>query len=153
MESETPRYATLQYDTRESLCVSWAELVFLDMVQKLSIRQPWCTKSLSSCGKDLGVTKRGVMKMRDRLIEKGLLKKNVKGHLRVTEKYINVAVNKVHHPQNKSVNKVPQSVNKVHSSGEQSSTKNNNRITKNNGEGYKKFLVARESLTKKVSRT
>lgn len=81
------------------------------------------------------MSKRGVMKMRDRLIDKGLVKKNIKGHLK-TE----VAYNSVHQLDKKAYNLVHQSVNLVHPSGEQSATKNNNRITIDNredkGNGY-----------------
>lgn len=119
MSGETPRYATLLYEVRRLLDVSFTEYVYLDMVHKLSYER-WCNKSLEHTGNDLGISKRGVIKMRDRLIAKELLKRNVKGELRVTDLYIKLAVNKV-----------PQSVNKVHFAGEQSAPKNNKRNTEN----------------------
>jgi predicted transcriptional regulator len=146
---ETPLYATLFYGTREKLDISWNEYIYLDMVQKLHISQSWCTKSLQHCADDLGLSKRGLIKMRDNLIDKGLLKKNIKGHLRVTSKYIEVAVNKVHHTSKRSVNKVPESVNKVQRTGEQSATKNNNRIKENKERdfgGIKKYQEMRARL-------
>lgn len=127
-ENETPLYATLMYEVLKKLGVSIAEYFYLDMIHKLSY-QRWCIKSLDNCAKDMNISKRGLIKMRDRLIKEGLIEKNTKGHLRVTPKYTVVAVNKVHHTPNMVVNKVPKSVNKVHRSGEQSATKNNNRIT------------------------
>lgn len=130
-ERETPLYATLQYAARRDLGINWNEYIYLDMVQKLHIHQSWCTKSLESCAYDIGITKRGVSKMKERLISIGLLERNVAGHLRVTRKYTEVAVNSVQPPLTKSVNSVPKSVNSVPSIGELSSTKNNNRITKN----------------------
>lgn len=121
-QTDSPLYATVFYEARKRLEVSWNEYIYLDMVQKLHIHQKWCTKSLESCAKDLGITKRGVSKMKERLIEKGLLERNIKGSLRVTPKYTDIAVNKV-----------PKSVNSVPFAGELSSTKNNNRITKIKG--------------------
>lgn len=142
--SETPLYATVHYDVRRELGITWNEYIYLDMVQKLHISRPWCIKSIQNCADDMGLSKRGLIKMRDNLIVKGLLKKNIKGHLRVTDKYVDYAVNKVHHGDKKSVNKVPKSVNKVHSIGEQSATKNNNRITKNNNNGTDRYKTPDE---------
>ena len=125
-QNESPLYATLLYSVRKELDISIAEYFYLDMVYHLS-HDGWCYKSLESIARDMGISKRGVMKMRDRLIHKKLLKKNIKGYVKT-----DVAYNLVHRTPNNAVNKVPLSVNKVHPSGEQSSTKNNNRITKNN---------------------
>jgi hypothetical protein len=61
-------YAHLFYDVREKLDVSIAEYYYLDMVRQLSDGR-WCTKSLKNCAKDMGIGKRGLLKMRDRLIE------------------------------------------------------------------------------------
>ena len=67
--------------------------------------------------------------MRDRLIDKKLIKKNKRGHLK-TE----VAYNSVLLLDKKSYNSVLKSYNSVPLSVELSATKNNNRITKNNKE-------------------
>jgi hypothetical protein len=123
-----PNYATLHYDVRERLDVTWTEYIYLDMVQKLSYHN-WCYKSLESCAADLGMTKRGVSKMKERLLSRGLMKRNMRGHLKVTEKYTGVAVNSVPRLASAGVNSVPNSVNSVPSIGELSSTKNNNRNT------------------------
>jgi hypothetical protein len=143
-----PRYATLLYDVRQKLNVNWAEYVYLDMVHKLSYHG-WCFKSLESCAVDLGMTKRGVSKMKERLIGRGLLKRNIKGHLKVTELYTGVAVNSVHQAPHMAVNSVPKSVNSVPQIGELSSTKNNNRITIELGEGYKKAKLKAEEIRAK----
>lgn len=150
-QEQSPIYATLMYTVLAELEISIAEYFFLDMVQKLHIHQHWCTKSLQHCADDMRISKRGLIKMRDRLIERGLIEKNAKGGLRVTTKYTDVAVNKVHHQQSEVVNKVPKSVNKVHRSGELSATKNNNRITKELGSGYKKAKAMRDELAKRKS--
>ena len=127
-QNETPLYATLMYDVLKKLDLSIAEYFYLDMIHKLSY-QRWCIKSLDNCAKDMNISKRGLIKMRDRLINKDLIQKNFRGHLKVTAKYTDIAVNKVHQTPYAVVNKVPKSVNKVHPSGEQSATKNNNRST------------------------
>lgn len=132
MKDEVPLYATLLYDVRKALDISWSEYVYLDMVQKLTINQRWCSKSLENTAIDLGITKMGVLKLRKRMVAKGLIELNEKGHPKVTKKYINVAVNKVDYKPQKSVNKVYESVNKVYSNGKLSLSKNNNRVTKNN---------------------
>jgi len=119
MSGETPRYATLLYEVRRVLDVSFTEYVYLDMVHKLSYDR-WCNKSLENCADDLGITKRGMLKMKNRLIERGLLKKNDDGYLKVTDKYIKAAVNSV-----------PKAGNLVPKTGELSSPKNNNRNTEN----------------------
>lgn len=142
-QNATPLYATLLYDVRKALDVSVAEYMYLDMVHKLSYDR-WCSKSLEHCGDDIGITKRGMLKMRDRLIERGLLKKNVVGHLKVTPKYTEVAVNKVHQPTVEAVNLVPRPVNLVPKRGEQSSPKNNNRVTENSkGHDFAASVAAR----------
>ncbi len=152
MSKQTPIYATLLYEVLKELEVSISEYFYLDMVHKLSY-QRWCIKSLDNCAEDMRISKRGLIKLRDRLITRGLLEKNAQGHLRVTAQYTEVAVNKVHHsstqPVNlvpKSVNLVPKSVNLVHRIGELSSPKNNNRVTKEYKEGYKLAKIAAEQI-------
>lgn len=126
--SVTPKYAVLHYDVQKKLNISWTEYIYLDMIYHLSY-DGWCIKSLENCAKDLGVTKRGLIKIKNRLQERGLIRKNPHGHLKVTRQYVDVAVNSVHRTPNMVVNKVPKPVNSVHSVGELSSPKNNNRNT------------------------
>lgn len=115
----TPLYATLLYGVIKELDLSIAEYFYLDMVHKLSY-QRWCIKSLANCAYDMNISKFGLLKMRDRLLSTDLLEKNAKGHLRVTEKYTEVAVNKVDQFAKRSANKVAQSANKVQRIGQQS---------------------------------
>ena len=131
MKKETPLYATLLYHVLYKLDISIAEYFYLDMVHKLSY-QRWCTKSLANCASDMNISRIGLIKLRNRLLERGLLQKNTKGHLKVTPKFTDIAVNKVYQPPHAVVNKVTQSVNKVYPAGKQSIPKNYNRITKNN---------------------
>lgn len=145
MEGRSPLYATLLYDVRRKLNISFTEYVYLDMVHKLSY-QRWCNKSLANCASDLGISKYGAMRMRDRLILRGYMEKNSKGHLRVTDAYTEVAVNKVDRLSEASANKVDRSANKVDRIGQQSATKNNNRNTENIGKGYKKYQAMKIRL-------
>jgi len=138
-QNETPLYATLLYDVRKKLDISVAEYFYLDMVHKLSYNR-WCIKSLEHCAEDIGVSKFGLLKLRNRLIERGLIEKNLRGHLKVTTKYTDIAVNKVDRPPYAAVNKVAKSANKVQPIGQQSLPKNNNRLTKEIGVGLKERL-------------
>lgn len=84
----TPLYATLLYEVRAKLDISWMEYVYLDMVYHLS-KDGWCYKSLDNVGVDLGIDRSNVYRMRNRLIAKGLIKKNRKGHVKTTVMYAN----------------------------------------------------------------
>lgn len=150
-QKESPLYATVFYDVRKQLDISWNEYIYLDMVHKLSYER-WCTKSLDNCGADLGITKRGVSKMKVRLIKKGLLKRNIKGHLKVTSQYTGVAVNKVPLRGNIAGNSVPKSGNSVPSAYELSSTKNNNRIKENKDSYFLKDNRGQPSQAKEALR-
>lgn len=125
-QNESPLYATLLYSVRKELDISIAEYFYLDMVYHLS-HDSWCYKSLENIGNDMGISRIGVVKLRDRLINKGLIKKNIKGYVKTTDAY-----NKVIRTDNLAYNKVTKPYNKVYPSVKQSIPKNNNRITKNN---------------------
>ena len=130
-QKETPLYATLFYEVRKELDITWTEYVYLDMVYHLS-HDDWCRKSLDKCGDDLGLDRSNVYRMRNRLIEKGLLKKSVRSHVKTTDKYAKRirTVKPAYAKRTNPYAKRDKSVVKTH-------TKNNNRITKNN-KGYKK---------------
>jgi hypothetical protein len=147
-----PNFATVRYDVREKLGIEWTEYIYLDMVKSLSYHG-WCYKSLDSCATDLGMTKRGVSKMKERLLERGLLRRNIRGHLKVTEKYTGVAVNSVPQALHVGGELSSKSVNSVPKIGELSSTKNNKRITLDieNGDGYKKARSMRDQLARRLS--
>lgn len=145
-QNEVPLYATLLYEVRAKLDISWPEYVYLDMIHKLS-HQRWCTKSLLHCAEDLGITRRHVIRMKNRLSEAGLIEKNLRGHMRVTKKYTEVAVTISHQPKKQVVTISPKLVTNSHSTGgKMSLIENNNRITLDNrgiekrGKGYKKAL-------------
>lgn len=125
------RFAHLQYEVLHELEISIAEYWYLDMVFQLS-RFGWCNKKLENIAEDMRISKRGVMKLRDRLIEKKLIIKGVGNKVRTSE-----IVNKVYfsdHTYKKS-EQSSKKVNKVHLKSEQSIAKtpveNNKRLTKN----------------------
>ena len=135
------KYAHLEYRVLHELDISINEYWLLDMVYQLS-RDGWCYKSLNSIANDMRLHKNGVVKMRDRLIKRKLLKKNIKGHLK-TE----VAYNSVHQLDKQAYNSVPKSVNSVHRGGELSATKNNNEINKD----YKEDLSIAEATKDRIA--
>ena len=120
------KYAHLEYETLHKLEISINEYWLLDMVYQLS-RDKWCYKSLTSIAQDMRLTKNGVVKMRDRLIERGLLKKNIKGHLKTGETY-----NSVYRLDSDTYNSVTNRTTEYNDTVQLSGTKNNNRITIDN---------------------
>lgn len=151
---EIPKFATLQYDIRLQLGISWAEYVLCDMIYHLS-RDRWCNKKIAQMSEDMGLTKRGTIKMLGRLIEKGLLEKSSKGY-RTLSKYHDTKINRgggeLSSPKTENDAK---KVNKVHSRGELSSTLGelsskitDARITENYNKkrGYELFKEKRKAL-------
>jgi len=142
------KYAHLEYETLHKLDITIPEYWFLDMVYQLS-RDGWCYKSLNSIAIDMKMSKRGVAVMRDRLIDRGYIKKNIKGHIKTEVAYNSVTQldKKVYNSVHKSYNSVPPTV-------ALSATKNNNRITidnkgiENRGKGYKLALRQAQLLKK-----
>lgn len=85
---EVPRYATLLYDVRQTLGISWSEYVLLDMIYHLGYKTGYCYKSPAGIAQDLGFTKRGTNKMINRLAGLGLLERLTDYTLRVTDTYV-----------------------------------------------------------------
>lgn len=146
---ETPLYATLLYDVRKQLDITWIEYVYLDMVYHLS-KDGYCYKSLDNCGADLGLDRSNVFRMRKRLLDKGLIKKNIKGHVKTTVIYA-----KRIRSDDKSYAKRTNPYAKRDSAVVKTHTKNNNRITLDNkmGKGYEIAQAARAALIKQTSRS
>lgn len=132
--SELPRYATLMYDVRKALDITWTEYVYLDMVYHLS-HDGWCYKSLDNVGEDLGLDRSNVYRMRNRLIERGLLKKNARGHVKTTDAYAKrIRTDEgAYAKRDKPYAKRDSAVVKTH-------TKNNNRTTENMGASARDVL-------------
>lgn len=142
-EQTINKYAHLEYEVLHKLDISIPEYWLLDAVYYLS-RDGWCWKSLNSFAIDMKMSKRGVAIMRDRLIDKKLLKKNIKGYLK-TE----VAYNSVLQLDKKVYNSVHKSYNSVPFGVELSATKNNNEINKDNRGS---FSANKEALRLKWSK-
>jgi len=124
------KYAHLEYEVLHKLDISIPEYWLLDMVYQLS-RDGWCWKSLNSIANDMRMSKNGVIKMRDRLIEKGYLKKNIKGHLKT-----GVAYHSVYHLDKATYHSVQNRTTKFTDTVPLSSTKNNNEINIDNRGEY-----------------
>lgn len=154
-QNETPLYATLLYEVRKELNITWVEYVYLDMIYHLS-KEGWCYKSLDSCGNDLGLDRSNVYRMRQRLIKKGLIKKNIRGYVKTT-----VAYAKCIRTNPAVVAKRTNSYAKRNPSVVKTHTKNNNRITleekeiknkeKENGKGYKLAKAMRDNLAGRMT--
>lgn len=91
-QSEKPTYATLFTHVRVKLDISPAEYWLLEMVYHLSHKTGYCYKTASSIGYDLGLTKRGVNFMIQRLCEKGLMERLTNNAIRVTGQYYSIQV-------------------------------------------------------------
>lgn len=120
-QDELPRGATLYYDVLKGLDISIAEYMYLDMVYFLSRNSlGYCYKSLEKIAEDMNISKNGVIKLRDRMVKRGLLKKNHKGWVTTTDIYHKVVrggrvkYHKVTNTYHKVVSDVPQSGNKIY---------------------------------------
>lgn len=122
-QNEANKFAHLQYEVLHQLEISINEYWFLDMVYQLS-RNGSCYKSLESTAKDMRITKNGVVKLRDRLIKRGLVLKDRKGRLNTSVTYNSV--------QNRTT--------KYNAAIQLSGTKNNNQINKRIKGGLKEKL-------------
>lgn len=132
-----PKYAHLEYRVLHELDITIPEYFLLDMVFRLS-RKTWCNKKLDNIAYDMKMTRRGVIVMRDRLIERKLLIKGVGNRLKTSEK-----VNSMYFLDESELKSVIsyEKVKKVHTKSELSSPKNNIE----NNKDYKK---AREASAK-----
>lgn len=143
-QQTTPKYATLLYEVRKRLDITWIEYVYLDMVYHLS-HDGWCYKTLDNIGEDLGLDRSNVYRMRNRLIHKDLIKKNTRGYTKTTVTYAK-CIQDVNPRMQNATNpyaKRDYSVVKTH-------TKNNNRTTiekvDDNFGGRGEYSPAKEKL-------
>lgn len=146
---ETPRFAHLQYAVLKQFKLSIAEYWYLDMIYYLS-REGWCYKSLENIADDMNMTKNGVVKLRDRLIEKKLIIKNRKGYVKSSVMY-----NKVYLTDKEPYNLVTNRTTKYNAGVQLSGTKNNiknnkdnneNKKSSNRGKGYQTLKSIAEAL-------
>lgn len=143
------KYAHLEYRVLHELDISINEYWYLDMVYQLS-RDGWCYKSLQSIADDMKLSKQGVVKMRDRLIQRGLIKKNIKGHVKTEVAYNSVyRLDEVTYKSTKNrTTKFTERTTKYNGTVQLSSTKNNkeNKKRLDNLEGIKRYQQMRARL-------
>lgn len=149
----TPKYAHLEYVNLYRLQISVAEYFLLDMIHHLS-REGWCNKKLDDIASDMRMTRRGVIAMRDRLVDKCLLVKGVGNRLRTSEKVNNLYF--LNEDDRKSAKSSAKSE-LFSAKSAKSFPKNNNRITidygNNKNSGYEKAKSIAEIIkNRKASR-
>lgn len=132
--NQVPRFAVLQYHVLHELEISIPEYFLLDMIYRLSGNgNRWCNKKLDNIAADMRLTQMGVIKMRNRLIERKLLIKGVGNRLKTSEKLNSVYVMDDSGFQKTKLSS--QKLNKVYPKTKLSIIKtpveNNKRITKN----------------------
>lgn len=93
----------------------------------------------------LQLCQNGVVKLRDRLIERGLITKNRKGYVKSSVMY-----NKVYLTNPRAANSVTNRTTKYNEAVQLSITKTNNEINKDS-KGYKIVQAARAQLTKQLA--
>lgn len=87
------KFTNIQHEWRRSQGLSCTEYVLCDMIYHLSRSESsqvpnWCYMSRNVMAEEIGITKQGLIKMLERLIEKGLIIKNqVTKHLKTTEEW------------------------------------------------------------------
>lgn len=126
--SEQLNYTTILHNERIALGITTNEYCLCDKVQKLQVnpesKSPgWSYASREHYAEFLGISKRAVIDMVNRLCKKGLLERNkVTKNLRVSKKWYEKVVVKKLHPTSEETS--PQPVKKLHPIGEETSPKN-----------------------------
>ena len=87
-----PRFTVVLHDIRQQYKISSNEYVIMDSVYILSRNTGRCEASREYLAKFLGITKVGVIKLIDRLVEKGLLIKDTDGLLKVCPAWENETI-------------------------------------------------------------
>lgn len=97
--SKKSKFCTLRYNARAALFISCAEYCFCDIVYGLQNNPEARISGFADAKLDyysamIGVSKRGVEKIRDRMIEKGLITKRegVNNYLQITQKWYDAAI-------------------------------------------------------------
>jgi|GEM_PF-4391882 len=122
------KFAHLQYEVLHNLEITIPEYWYLDMVYQLS-RNGYCYKSLENIANDMRMTVSGVVKMRNRLTEKGLIITKRGNKVSTSVNYNSVLL-----VDKKTYNSVHQSYNSVPLGIALSATKNNKEVNKDNRE-------------------
>lgn len=88
---------TIIHEIRSHLGVSNNDYVFLDVIYKLQCNPNnehigWCSLSQNEKAAEFSVSRQAIIDMEKRLIEKGLLEKNDKAHIRTTSVWYNMNI-------------------------------------------------------------
>jgi hypothetical protein len=137
------KFTTILHDKRKELDLSMLEYVLLDTVEKLS--KPKFRAHRKTLADFVGMSRGGIIKAINRLIEKGLLVRVNDKQLAVTQKWIDETIT--------SVNKVDSGVNKVNSKCQQSvqpTTNRTNELELKNKNIQKDFEIFWKAYPKKV---
>lgn len=139
---EVAKFAHLQYKVLHELEITINEYWYLDMVYQLS-RGGWCYKSLDNIAQDMRLTKNGVVKIRDRLTERGFIVKGRANRVKTSVKY-----NSVYFSNPRAYNSVTKNTTEYTSGVQLSGTKNNNKNNKEN-DFRGSFSPAKEAIRQK----
>lgn len=129
-------FTTIIHPVRKLLSITALEYCFIDTVMKLannpeSKKPGWCYAKKQDLANDFGITRPGLYKMIDRLVELDLIERDPKGDLRHTSKWYQSAVlNKDSIISDSDVNKVDtvENVNLVYRARKLSLQKNVNKV-------------------------
>ena len=152
--NEVPRFAHLDDRVFHELDISITEYFLLDMIFHLSGNgSRYCNKKIENIAADMKLSVSGVRKLRDRLIEKKLLKKSVGNRLSTSEKVYKVyfldaaELSKSVQSASKSALSAPKSVQKV----KKTPVENNYRIIREK-EGLNNLEAQNPTITDPVIR-
>ena len=114
------KYTTILHKERKILQLSVIEYTIADMIYHLSSNPKaptpgWCTKCRDNMAEDIGFSKRGLQGAISRLIQKNIIERNEKGHVRTTSFWYEIVIEK------KGGEQTSWGVNKLHGGGEQTS--------------------------------
>ena len=148
------KFTTILHDKREELDISMLEYVILDTVEKLS--KPKFRAHRKTLAQFVGMSRGGLIKAINRLVDKGLLVRVNGKEIAVTQKWIDETISSIN-KVNTGVNKVNTGVNKVDSKCQQSvqpTKKENIQLEPINKEKYtKEFEEWWDIYPKKVAKT
>jgi hypothetical protein len=81
---------TINHIARRKLGLSFPEYIFVDMVDKLS--RPYCNMSRPRMADEMGMSRRGIQKMIERLEEKGILERSENDEIKTTDLWFSAVV-------------------------------------------------------------
>lgn len=131
------RYGVVRYNARKAMGISLAEYVFCDIVYHLSSNPAhggWATASNGYYADIIGITDRGIRKLKARMIAAGLVERNENDHLRTSQVWYDTAV--------EGRNLVPGGRNLVPAKAELSSANNNKIVIDIDNTAFAKFWNA-----------